>query len=140
MDFFAYGTLMCCDIMYRVTGCRPPKVPATLADYHRYSIKNEVYPGIVEERGSRVRGIMYCELPEQVVALLDRFEGEMYTRSTVRVFCYKGKSMSAFTYVIRPEFASCLTSSDWSYAEFLKSAKKKFTADCFGSQAGMDKR
>ena len=127
MDFFAYGTLMCTDIMFRVIECRPVRAPATLAGYRRCSVKNEVYPGIVAARGSLVRGMVYFALPEPAWSLLDRFEGEMYSRCPVRVTGTDGRSIQAITYVVRPEWTHLLAVSAWSYKDFLKSGKKKFT-------------
>jgi gamma-glutamylcyclotransferase (GGCT)/AIG2-like uncharacterized protein YtfP len=133
MDFFAYGTLMCDDIMYGVIGCRPAQAPATLTNYRRYSVTGELYPGIVAKRCSTVKGSVYFDVPPQAWSRLDRFEGEMYSRCNVRVADADGKFIQAITYVVRPEFTHLLASSDWSYDDFLKSGKELFIADCFGS-------
>jgi gamma-glutamylcyclotransferase (GGCT)/AIG2-like uncharacterized protein YtfP len=133
MDFFAYGTLMCDDILYGVAGCRPAQTPATLANYHRYSVRGELYPGIVAQAGSTVNGVLYFDVPLQAWVQLDRFEGEMYSRCAVRVTTEDGQSIQAITYVVRPEYVHIMTSSDWSYEDFLKSGKKLFIGECFGS-------
>jgi len=128
MNLFAYGTLMCADILYRVAACRPACAPATLAAYRRCAVRNEVYPGIVEDDAARVSGVVYWGVPEGAWRRLDKFEGEMYSRRPVRVLLEDGTSTDAATYVITPEFAHRLAASDWSYEEFLRSGKKIFEA------------
>jgi hypothetical protein len=53
-NLFAYGTLMCQDIMFAVTGFPFRGVRGILRDYHRGTIRGEVYPGIVPRRGEVV--------------------------------------------------------------------------------------
>ncbi len=138
MNLFAYGTLMCPDILDRVAACRPAYAPATLAGYRRYAVRNEVYPGIVEDHeasvrdagvtAASVRGVVYWEVPEDAWRRLDRFEGEMYARRSVRALLEDGTSTDAATYVVKAEFTHRLTASEWSYEEFLRSGKRIFEA------------
>ncbi|MCJ7601350.1 MAG: gamma-glutamylcyclotransferase [Desulfobulbaceae bacterium] len=118
MNFFAYGTLMCADIMHQVAGCLPAHAPATLARYRRCRIRGEEYPAIVGQQGVAVQGVVYLEVPDAAWMRLDRFEGEMYDEGGM---CADGNRLAADTYVIRPEFAHLLLPSEWSYAEFLRS-------------------
>jgi len=53
-NLFAYGTLMCQEIMLAVTGFPFRGVRGLLRDYHRGTIRGEVYPGIVPRRGGVV--------------------------------------------------------------------------------------
>ena len=49
-NLFAYGTLMCEDIMQDVAGCRLSCVPAELRGYSRRRVRGEHYPALVEGR------------------------------------------------------------------------------------------
>jgi gamma-glutamylcyclotransferase (GGCT)/AIG2-like uncharacterized protein YtfP len=129
MNLFAYGTLMCADIMHQVAGCLPPHVPATLARYRRCRVRGEEYPAIGGPQDATVQGVVYLDVPEEAWQRLDRFEGEMYDRRTVLVDCADGKRLAAATYVIRPEFAHLLLPADWSYEEFLRTGRKRFETD-----------
>lgn len=51
---FAYGTLMCDDIMQAVAACRPARMPGTLRGFSRRRVKGEVYPGLLQNQGYRV--------------------------------------------------------------------------------------
>lgn len=82
--FFAYGTLMCEDILLAATGCRFTGVRGVLRDYERRTIRGEVYPGIVVTPGKVVEGLVYSDLPEVTWRCLDTFEGEMYQRRSSR--------------------------------------------------------
>lgn len=135
MNLFAYGTLMCADIMHQVAGCLPALAPASLAHYQRRRVSGEEYPAIVGQHGAAVQGVVYLDVPAAAWRRLDRFEGEMYDRRTVRVECADGNRLPADTYVIRPEFAQLLLTSTWSYEEFLRSGRKRFAADYGGFDA-----
>ena len=135
MNLFAYGTLMCTEIMQQVAGCLPAQLPATLAGYRRSRLRGEEYPAIVGQQGAVVQGVVYLEVPQEAWRRLDRFEGEMYARRPVLVDGAEGKSLAADTYVIRPEFARLLLPAEWSYAEFLRTGRKRFAADYAGFAA-----
>jgi len=132
MNLFAYGTLLCADILHKVTGCRPAHAPAALRGYRRHALTDEVYPAIVAHEGAAVAGVIYFDVPAGAWSCLDRFEGEMYARRIVRVLCEDGTSVDAATYVIKPEFAYRLAPSEWSVEEFLASGRKKFEAEYSG--------
>lgn len=138
MNLFAYGTLMCAEIMQQVAGSLPPAAPAALGNYRRCRISNEEYPAIVGQPGAAVQGLVYLAVPAAAWLRLDRFEGEMYARRTVLVDGADGKSLAADTYVIRDEFAHLLLPAEWSYAEFLRSGMRRFAADYGGFAALAD--
>jgi gamma-glutamylcyclotransferase (GGCT)/AIG2-like uncharacterized protein YtfP len=135
MNLFAYGTLMCTDIMQQVAGCLPALLPAALAHYRRCRLRSEEYPAIVGRQGAVVQGVVYLAVPQEAWRRLDRFEGEMYDRRSVLADVAEGESLAADTYVIRPEFAHLLLPSEWSYEEFLCTGRKKFAADYAGFAA-----
>ncbi len=95
MNLFAYGTLMCTEIMQQVAGCLPAQLPATLAGYRRCRLRGEEYPAIVGQQVAVVQGVVYLEVPQEAWRRLDRFEGEMYDRRPVLVDGAGGKSLAA---------------------------------------------
>ncbi len=131
---FTYGSLMCIDIMERVAGCSADNCPATLRDYSRSKVLNEEYPGILPQEKAVVSGIVYHNLPPEAVKRLDLFEGDLYERLPVTVEQETGESITAFAYVIRPEYRHLLTGKEWSFEEFLASGKKKFEEAYVGFQ------
>ena len=132
---FAYGTLMCEDIMLKVAGCYPGALPATLVGYSRKRVKNELYPGLILEETSRVEGVVYTNLPASAWGPLDRFEGEMYSRHPVSVRLRDGSSLAAATYLVRPAFRNRLEESEWDFSYFLRKGKHRFQREYRGYQA-----
>ena len=125
-NFFAYGTLMCDEIMAEVSGVCLRPVPATLWGYRRLRVKAELYPAVVPNIGCCVDGIAYQHVPPSAWGRLDRFEGEMYSREVVQVRLRGGRAAPAATYVLRPQFRDCLQEAEWDFAVFLREGKGHF--------------
>lgn len=125
-NLFAYGTLMCEDIMRDVAGCRFSHVPGTLKGYSRRRVKGEHYPAIIADDESCVDGVVYKEVTEAVWQRLDRFEGQMYARQRVKIEMIDGTHLDAGTYIVKPDFIDHLEASEWDFDAFLKNAKAIF--------------
>jgi len=125
-NLFAYGTLMCDDIMREVAGCRLSHGTGTLKGYRRRSVKGEYYPALVAAEGGCVDGVVYHNVPASAWDRLDRFEGELYERRRVQIELDDGTSLNAAAYVVKPEYLDRLEPSEWDYAEFLRSGKARF--------------
>lgn len=132
MDLFAYGTLMSPEIMEKVAGCRPEARVALLRGFRRSRVRDEQYPGIREEVGDVVPGLLYLDVPATAMQRLDIFEGERYERRQVVVQEEDGTVRAAMTYVFRPAYHELLTGIPWDFDEFLVSGKKKFEDGYFG--------
>lgn len=123
---FAYGTLMCEDIMEEVTGYRHISEPGVLKGFRRFAVRGELYPGIIPRGDGEVPGIVYRDIYANAWRRLDEFEGELYERRNVEIILPGGGSLRAGTYVVRPEFASRLAPVDWQFEDFLKNGKRVF--------------
>ena len=136
-DLFAYGTLMCDDIMRSVADCSLSHTHSVLRNYRRYAVKGEVYPALVASEGGLVEGIVYHDIPDTTWPRLDRFEGEMYERLFVNVVLANGRTETVYAYIIRPEFEQRLESTEWNFEAFLRSGKTSFQTDYPGYGALM---
>lgn len=125
-NLFAYGTLICEDIMLEVSGCSLPYEPGILKGYSRWLVKGEHYPAVMPDKEGIVEGVVYRDVPRSAWDRLDRFEGDMYKRQAVNVELNDGTMLSAETYVIQPKFLCCLDSSDWDFDNFMATGKTKF--------------
>ena len=134
-NLFAYGTLMCDDIMREVSGCRLSHVPGTLKGYSRWSVKGEYYPALVPDEEDRVEGVVYRCVPNSGWDRLDRFEGEMYARKLVQIELIDGVTLLAATYVVQPEFLDHLDQSGWDFADFIRNGKASFQMNFKGYQS-----
>ncbi len=123
---FTYGTLMTGSIMQSVTGRRFQGIEATLHGFARYSVRDETYPGIIEDAESSVAGILYTGVDEISLGRLDRFEGDMYRRIAVEVVDCRGAHRTAFAYLVRDSHRHMLTQEPWDPDSFRKSGMRGF--------------
>jgi gamma-glutamylcyclotransferase (GGCT)/AIG2-like uncharacterized protein YtfP len=112
--------------MREVSGCDPDRVRGSLRGYGRRPVEGEQYPAVVPAAKGRVIGVVYLAVPETAWERLDRFEGDMYVRESVRIECDDGTVRTAETYVARPECSHLLGKSEWDFDEFLRSGKAGF--------------
>jgi len=129
-SLFAYGTLLCEDIFFKVTGCRYRTSPGVLREHRRLRVRGEEYPGIIPGKGSTVQGTVYHDLPAAAWERLDIFEGDMYVRKQVRVELRSGGTCDAHAYIVLPEFEHLLEERQWSLEEFIRSGRKRFADSC----------
>ena len=134
-NLFAYGTLMCDDIMEEVSGCRLSYQAGTLRGYSCRAVRGEHYPAIFRNEKGEVDGIVYLDVPDGTWQRLDRFEGEMYARQTVQIQLPNGIMLSADTYVIQPVFLDVIEEVDWDFESFLRHGKESFQKHYKGYQS-----
>lgn len=125
-NLFAYGTLMCDDIMREVSGYQLSHVTGILKGYRRHSVKGEHYPALVPDKKGRVEGVVYRNVPNRAWDRLDRFEGETYMRQQVQIDLTDGASMLATTYVVQPRCLDQVGESEWDFSDFLRNGKENF--------------
>lgn len=123
---FAYGTLMCEDIMQEISGLRLSHEAGILKGYSRRSVKGEHFPALMPDEKGRVEGVVYRAISNTAWNRLDRFEGEMYERRLVQIELGKGGTLSAGTYVVRPAFLDQLCQCDWDFSDFIRNGKASF--------------
>ena len=73
-NIFTYGTLMNSAVMTPVVGKEYLCVEGEIEGYARKRLKGKVYPGIREEAGSVVKGVLWLSVDEEGVKKLDHFE------------------------------------------------------------------
>jgi gamma-glutamylcyclotransferase (GGCT)/AIG2-like uncharacterized protein YtfP len=129
LHLFAYGTLMCPEIMIRVVTTLPASLPARLDHYRRGPLLGVDYPAIFACNGAAVDGLLYLDLPEAAWSRLDDFEDKIYSRQPVTVQLADGRRLAAETYVLRDEYHWRLGQAAWSFEEFLKSGQARFTRE-----------
>jgi gamma-glutamylcyclotransferase (GGCT)/AIG2-like uncharacterized protein YtfP len=75
MDVFAYGSLMLPQTMQAVTGRRFLSTNAVLKGFGRYRIAREIYPALVPEEGTEVKGVLYFHVDRRSLLRIDDYEG-----------------------------------------------------------------
>ncbi|XP_075522606.1 AIG2-like protein D isoform X2 [Primulina tabacum] len=88
-NVFVYGSLLSDDVVCALLSRVPPSSPATLPDYHRFSIKGRVYPAIIHVENEKVIGKVLIGITPPELYILDTFEDVEYERKTVDVLFNK---------------------------------------------------
>ena len=127
-SFFAYGSLIFPEIMYRVTGCQPKVKDAVLENYSRYLVENACYPGITKKACGHVSGKLYLEVSQAAFKALDNFEGKLYERREVEIVT-ELKILKAQTFVITSEYIDRLSSRPWNPDTFRRKDYNAFIKD-----------
>jgi gamma-glutamylcyclotransferase (GGCT)/AIG2-like uncharacterized protein YtfP len=96
---FTYGSLMFAQVWERVVRANYCSAPAVVADYARYEIEGETYPGMIAKPDGKVHGVLYFGVDAEDVAALDAFEGIEYRRVSVTAQLDSGQSVIADTYL-----------------------------------------
>jgi gamma-glutamylcyclotransferase (GGCT)/AIG2-like uncharacterized protein YtfP len=117
VSLFAYGTLQLPEVLHAVVGRRWQGEPALLVGYARYRVRGKTYPAIVAEPAGNVAGLLYGGVDAEELALLDRYEGELYEHRTVNVRV-GGGAHPALAYVLGEQHRSLLSGDAWELGEF----------------------
>ena len=123
---FAYGTLQIPEVLKSVIGIDLPSLPARLNGYQCFKIKSRTYPGAIKKPNQFIDGILYKEIGDHRLALLDQFEDVLYERSLVDI---EGEIEQAFVYIIMDECRDRLSDEAWSLEEFKRKYLNKYLKD-----------
>jgi gamma-glutamylcyclotransferase (GGCT)/AIG2-like uncharacterized protein YtfP len=108
----AYGTLMLREVMTALLGRLPGSEPILLRGYSRYGVRGQVYPGLVADPSGAVDGLLFFDLDEREMAILDRFEDDFYERAVIEVPSSRGP-VAARLYPVPPKFRHLLEETPW---------------------------
>lgn len=117
-NVFTYGTLMLPEVMEAVSGHQFRSEKAELSDYQRFQIKKKVYPAIVYSKNQSTNGVVYFDVDADSLERLDYFEDVIYHRNEVTVILQDGNTISAYAYIVNPEFESTLSDKPWILDDF----------------------
>lgn len=71
-NLFTYGSLMFKEVIYALTTVKDYRSSdAVLRGYKRNHVKNKVYPGITPSEDSEVRGVVYFDVIERDMEILN---------------------------------------------------------------------
>lgn len=113
MRLFCYGILQYQEIMQQVSGNHYAGLPVVLENYACYTVRGEVFPGIVPEPGAHTRGVVYNGLGAAQLERLDAFENDFYIRRRVVVSGVDERPLQAWAYVVSPDTRAVLSDELW---------------------------
>ncbi len=140
MLLFCYGTLQFPDVMQALTGLRVYGHPAVLPDYACYTLRGELFPGIVGQHGTSTAGVIYRGIGRRLLRLLDRFEGDYYHRHQVRASETGGKPRRAWAYVVAPNKLRVVSNEIWRSDVFAEEHLAPFVRKALSGRAVQTRR
>ena len=123
---FCYGTLQIPDVFKAATGKTHKGIKAKLPGYAMYKVRNAGYPGVVRSSNSETAGILYTNISEEDLELIDLFEGDFFTRKLLNVIQQSNKMCKAWVYILSDRNKDKLTNDPWILKDFLKNDLKDF--------------
>ncbi|AWB32545.1 gamma-glutamylcyclotransferase family protein [Orrella marina] len=98
-NVFAYGSLMFPGVMQDLLGHPVQGHAVTLAGWSRHALSFRVYPGAVPAMStSQIEGVVWQDLSDEDLRILDGFEGDEYLRCQVSLELPAGDTVKAWIY------------------------------------------
>jgi len=126
VTLFCYGTLVFPEVMRAVTGRSFAHEPARLAGWVRLHFRGRPYPGLRARLGGSTPGVLWHGVDAASSARLDRFEGALYERRTLRVRTARGADVAAQVYVVAETELGRLSSQPWEPSRFARESLRDF--------------
>ncbi|PLX41938.1 MAG: gamma-glutamylcyclotransferase [Deltaproteobacteria bacterium] len=126
---FVYGTLIFPEVVAALLGALSEARPATAKGFSVRALKGRIYPGLAEEAGALAEGILYYGLDGEKMDTLDRFEGEEYRLSEIRVACGE-EELTALVYLLAEPFTELLTVDRWDRLRFFQNHLDSYVKLC----------
>lgn len=127
---FTYGSLMFEDVWNRLVKGNYLSQKATLNGFARRSVKEDEYP-VIFQADELVEGVVYYDINEEDMVILDTFEGEYYERTEVELLV-KNELIRACVYVLKEKHFDIIDPKPWSEALFATEGIQRFLANYKG--------
>ncbi|XP_006657314.3 AIG2-like protein D [Oryza brachyantha] len=137
-NVFVYGSLMADEVVRAIIKRVPASSPALLPNYHRFNIKERIYPAILPAQSKKVAGKVIMGVTDAELHILDEFEDVEYVRRKVEIsLTDTSETMLADTYVWADAEDPNLY-GEWDFEEWKKLHMKDFLAMTLGFMHGLE--
>lgn len=120
-----YGSLMFSGVWKRLIKGDYKAERATINGYARRCVKGDEYPVIFPAKES-VTGVVYFDISEEDMKILDAFEGDFYERRTLIASLGNHQSVQVEVYVLKEQYYHIIDDKPWSEAYFAQEGIKRF--------------
>lgn len=121
---FTYGSLMFAPVWSKLVKGSYCATKGELHHYARRCVKGEDYP-IILSADEKVQGVVYYDVNDADMHILDDFEGEFYERITVDIVTHT-QTIQAEVYALKKAYFSIIDDTPWSEEAFEKEGMKRF--------------
>ena len=115
---FVYGTLQHEPLLERLLGRVPASRPATLPAHRAAPLTGRAYPGLVVDEVAVAPGRL-VDVTAAEVAVLDRFEGDQYTRTPVVAVDDEGEAVACEAWLLTGASRRLVADGAWDLDRFL---------------------
>lgn len=128
---FAYGTLIFPEVVRALLERTPSHAPARLPSHARFAVRGRSYPGLVPTEGRATAGVLWMGIDPAELALVDRYESDLYERRSVTVLPDGGGApREAVVYVVPERHRELLADRDWDPERFAREHLEATVAHC----------
>jgi len=129
MRFFFYGTLIDADVRRLVMGRHAPAAveEATLRGWRRVPLADVTYPAALPDPAGTIAGVLMRGLNDAAREALVRYEGEEYDLVQTEVTTGRGKTVGAWTFVVRSGSVKPVA-GEWDIETWQRRHKRRFLA------------
>ena len=113
------------DVWMAVVGAAHEHCAASICGFQRRAVKGADYPCLIEsDENDKVEGVVYFDLTDVELNLLDQFEAEQYERRTVDCTC-SDKLLKTEVYIWRSQYRE-LVGGEWDVDWFRREGIHRF--------------
>ncbi|KMZ61621.1 Protein AIG2 [Zostera marina] len=130
---FVYGSMLTDEIAEEVIKRVPISSPAILHNYHRYNVKDRLYPAVVPMETHQVVGKVLFDLTDLELNLLDLFEDYEYERLPAEVTISDSMEKITVDVYVWVNKTDPKLHGEWNFQEWKEKHFKDFlqmTIDC----------
>eukprot|EP01119_Soliformovum_irregulare_P008586 TRINITY_DN21695_c0_g1_i1.p1 TRINITY_DN21695_c0_g1~~TRINITY_DN21695_c0_g1_i1.p1 ORF type:complete len:145 (+),score=30.98 TRINITY_DN21695_c0_g1_i1:109-543(+) len=137
-NVFVYGSLMSRDVLTILLRRVPKMEDAKLRGYHRFRVRDRVYPAIYKHDDAFVQGKVLLEITDEERRILDEFEDSEYESHPITATVDStGQEVPASVYVFKNRDP---LHGEWDYSEFERDHLPKFMTMCQVFADGQSRR
>ena len=127
---FTYGSLMFAPVWGKLVTGDYLATKGILPNYARRCVKNEEYP-VIFKANEKVKGVVYYDVSDEDIKVLDDFEGEFYQRITVDIVTHT-QTIQAEVYALKEAYFAIIDDKPWDERTFATEGIKPFLANYKG--------
>lgn len=116
-NLFVYGSMLSPDVVRAITGENISTSDAYIKNFSRRKLKDRDYPAIIQHEGGIVIGKILHDVREELVQLIDVFEGDEYGKKEVLAILKDDTELNAYTYIWNGN-STDVQMEDWDFMHF----------------------
>lgn len=130
MNVFVSGPLMFMELFAAITGSSCVTKFGVLRGYAQFAVKNEGQSAMIPFPDKLVDGVVYMDVDDGALALLDAFQGNRFVREEVSVEGEGGEWLEATAYCLKLSQKDILSREEWDEDVYRGKYLKKVLASC----------